>query len=146
MFWGGPRSGFITFMIIKTPSLQAGHWSGLKPNFSIATSLQLSFVFVHSCSPSCILAMFKSLDLFLEAKKHIKHASEDQGFIFITYNLKRILNINRMDALLELLASFLIFLKTLNTEINLKKSFSFSQMYFLVFGHNMKLSHSNIVF
>ncbi|MEE9361389.1 MAG: hypothetical protein V3U92_02190 [Cellulophaga sp.] len=39
-------------------------------------------------------------------KKTIKRASADVGFIFIAYNLKRIMNIIGIEKLMEIMASF----------------------------------------
>jgi len=44
-------------------------------------------------------------------KKTIKHASADVGFIFIAYNLKRILNIIGIDQLIALFTRFIVYLK-----------------------------------
>jgi hypothetical protein len=42
-------------------------------------------------------------------KKTIKRASADIGFIFIAYNLKRIMNIIGLEKLIEIMARFLLF-------------------------------------
>jgi hypothetical protein len=39
-------------------------------------------------------------------KETIKRASADVGFIFIAYNLKRIMNIIGIEKLMEVMASF----------------------------------------
>jgi len=43
-------------------------------------------------------------------KKTIKRTSADVGFIFIAYNMKRIMNIIGIEKLVEVITSFLLFL------------------------------------
>jgi len=56
-------------------------------------------------------------------KKSINRASADVGFIFIAYNLKRIMNIVTIEKLMELLAPFLLVSVNFSTIFIIKKAF-----------------------
>jgi transposase len=58
-------------------------------------------------------------------KKTIKHAAADVGFIFIAYNLKRLLNIIGIKQLLELLVHFI---RSIYSEIADLKRYSFEKV------------------
>ena len=69
-------------------------------------------------------------------KKTMKHASADVGFIFIAYNLKRILKIIGIDALMELLVSILVFLRLFSHQPPKKQGQLFQITTFWFFTEN----------
>ena len=79
-------------------------------------------------------------------KKTMKHASADVGFIFIAYNLKRILKIIGIDALMELLVSILIYLKAIFTSTTQKTRSTLQNHNFLVFHRKFCFYHSYQLF
>jgi len=72
-------------------------------------------------------------------KKSIKRASADVGFIFIAYNLKRIMNIIGLDKLISLFALFLsaFSIKALNN--NLKRQYSYFNRTKFIFAKNSNI-------
>jgi len=72
-------------------------------------------------------------------KKSIKRASADVGFIFIAYNLKRIMNIIGLDKLISLFALFLsaFSIKALNN--NLKRQYSYFNRTKFIFVKNSNI-------
>jgi len=79
-------------------------------------------------------------------KKTIKHASADVGFIFIAYNLKRILNILGITTLVELLTSVLLYIKTILEQLIRKSKLFHQKRYFLIFSPYPCFSHSYLLF
>lgn len=78
-------------------------------------------------------------------KKTIKHASADVGFIFIAYNLKRILNIIGIDALMELLAPFTCYFKWFKSFLSQKSNLPLHIMSFLAFRLKLTFCLQNLV-
>jgi len=68
-------------------------------------------------------------------KKTMKHASTDMGFIFIAYNLKRILNILGITALMELFVCFLMYIFALSPIFNQKALLKLQINGFSTFDH-----------
>tara|TARA_B110001454_G_C12691389_1_gene422467 strand:- start:98 stop:1621 length:1524 start_codon:yes stop_codon:yes gene_type:complete len=73
-------------------------------------------------------------------KKTMKHASADVGFIFIAYNLTRIINILGIEALMELFIPVFCLLKSLHYVFSPKRPFKSQIMSFLFFTTHFRLS------
>lgn len=79
-------------------------------------------------------------------KKSMKHASTDVGFIFIAYNLKRILNIIGITALIELLNSISVYVKVILEQIIQILSLFYQNTLFLLFFKKPYFSHYKSLF
>jgi hypothetical protein len=76
-------------------------------------------------------------------KKSMKHASADVGFIFLAYNLKRILNIIGIEELLALLRLYIDDISSLFTLKTYKKPNAWSLTYWSIFISSLQIPAFN---
>jgi hypothetical protein len=77
------------------------------------------------------------------AKKSMKHASADVGFIFLAYNLKRILNIIGIEELLAFLRHYIDDISSIFTLKTYKKPNTWSLTYWSIFISSLQFSVFN---
>ena len=84
--------------------------------------------------------------IILSPRKTIKHASADVGFIFIAYNLKRILNILGIEALIKHCAKYLALIAIIRNYIFQKTQIVMLMIKFQFLTQNINIHTKSTIF